>query len=210
MSHVSLIVLLISAAASYLSGGINGAIIMSGLVYHEDIRTKGSGNPGFTNFKRVYGLHAVTWSVMLLDILKTALPILITGLLLQSLDGMWQLGCAWSGLFCMLGHCFPVWYQFRGGKAFIAGFASIWFVDPLVGLISLSLFLLTLFTIRIMSISSCLALFIYPIMLAVLGHADADVIALSGLAALLVIVRHYPNFVKLIHGQESRFHLRNK
>ncbi len=69
--------LLIIAVVSYLLGGVNGAIIMSRLVYHEDIRKSGSNNPGFTNFKRVYGLNAAAWSVMLIDILKTALPVYV-------------------------------------------------------------------------------------------------------------------------------------
>ena len=118
--------LLIIAVVSYLLGGVNGAIIMSRLVYHEDIRKSGSNNPGFTNFKRVYGLNAAAWSVMLIDILKTALPVFLSAVYMGVMyDDMWQFGAQFAGLFCMLGHCFPVWYGFKGGKAFIAGFAKI-------------------------------------------------------------------------------------
>ena len=97
------------AAVSYVLGGVNGAIIMSKLVYHEDIRESGSNNPGFTNFKRVYGLNAAAWSVLLIDILKTALPVFAAAVYMDIVfDGMWQFGAQFAGLFCMLGHCFPV------------------------------------------------------------------------------------------------------
>ena len=173
--------LLIIAVVSYLLGGVNGAIIMSRLVYHEDIRKSGSNNPGFTNFKRVYGLNAAAWSVMLIDILKTALPVFLSAVYMGVMyDDMWQFGAQFAGLFCMLGHCFPVWYGFKGGKAFIAGFATIWFVDWRMTLI------------------------------AYLGYSNVWVEVLAIAAAALVIIRHYPNFVKLVHGTESKFTLSSK
>ena len=150
--------LLIIAVVSYLLGGVNGAIIMSRLVYHEDIRKSGSNNPGFTNFKRVYGLNAAAWSVMLIDILKTALPVFLSAVYMGIMyDDMWQFGAQFAGLFCMLGHCFPVWYGFKGGKAFIAGFATIWFVDWRMTLIAMAIFFAVLFIGKYMSVASCTA-----------------------------------------------------
>lgn len=194
----------VSAVCSYLLGGVNGAIIMSSLVYHEDIREKGSSNPGFTNFKRVYGLSAVTWSVMLIDILKTLVPVMITAVAFGRFFNMYQIGAAFSGLCCMLGHCFPVWYSFRGGKAFIAGFTTIWFVDWRMALIATVIFFIVLVACRYMSVASCTAAFCCPIILMFLA-TPFNVVILSSLSALLVIVRHYPNFVKLINKQESKF-----
>lgn len=195
----------ILAVISYLIGGLNGAIIMSRLVYQEDIREKGSQNPGFTNFKRVYGNGWITWVVLILDIIKTALPVLLSAIICNSMFGLWQLGAAFSGLFCMLGHCFPVWYRFKGGKAFIAGFATTWFVDYRMALIATAIFFIVLFSCKIMSVSSCTAALTCPIALALLGPASMQVEAVCILSALLVIVRHYPNFIKLIHGKESKF-----
>ena len=71
----------ISAACAYLLGGLNTAIVFSKLIYHEDIRTRGSGNPGFTNFKRVYGWK-FAWLVLLVDVTKAVLPCLIFALAL--------------------------------------------------------------------------------------------------------------------------------
>ena len=203
-------ILLVIALLSYVAGGINGAIIMSKLIYHEDIRKSGSNNPGFTNFKRVYGLNAAAWAVLLIDILKTALPVFISAVYMSFEFDMWQFGAQFSGIFCMLGHCFPVWYGFKGGKAFIAGFATIWFVDWRMMLIAMAIFFLLLFTLKYMSVASCTAAFSCPVSLFYLGYSNAWVEVLAVAAAALVIVRHYPNFVKLVHGTESKFSLSSK
>ena len=203
-------ILLVIALLSYVMGGVNGAIIMSKLIYHEDIRKSGSNNPGFTNFKRVYGLNAAAWSVLLIDILKTALPVFLSAVYMSFEYDMWQFGAQFSGLFCMFGHCFPVWYGFKGGKAFIAGFATIWFVDWRMTLIAMAIFFLLLFTLKYMSVASCTAAFSCPISLFYLGYSNAWVEVLAVAAAALVIVRHYPNFVKLVHGTESKFSLSSK
>ncbi|MBQ1452362.1 MAG: glycerol-3-phosphate acyltransferase [Ruminococcus sp.] len=202
--------LLVIALLCYVAGGINGAIIMSKLLYHEDIRKSGSNNPGFTNFKRVYGLNAAAWSVLLIDILKTALPVFLSAVFMSFRYDMWQFGAQFAGLFCMLGHCFPVWYGFKGGKAFIAGFATIWFVDWRMTLIAMAIFFLLLFTLKYMSVASCTAALSCPISLFYLGYSDVWVEVMAVAAAALVIVRHYPNFVKLVHGTESKFSLSSK
>lgn len=202
--------LLVIALLCYVAGGINGAIIMSKLLYHEDIRKSGSNNPGFTNFKRVYGLNAAAWSVLLIDILKTALPVFLSAVFMSFRYDMWQFGAQFAGLFCMLGHCFPVWYGFKGGKAFIAGFATIWFVDWRMTLIAMAIFFLLLFTLKYMSVASCTAALSCPISLFYLGYSDVWVEVMAVAAAALVIMRHYPNFVKLVHGTESKFSLSSK
>ncbi len=203
-------VLLVSAVMSYLCGGINGAIILSQLVYKQDIREYGSKNPGFTNFKRTYGNGIVTWLVMVIDIMKTALPVFLTALTMQTMFGMWQFGAQFSGLFCMIGHCFPVWYGFKGGKAFMAGFATIWFVDWRMTLMAMVLFLAVLFIGKYMSVASCSAALFCPIALACLGPSSIWVELMSIAAAMLVILRHIPNFKKLLRGQENKFSLKSK
>lgn len=210
MDYRIIIVLVISAVISYLVGGVNAAIIMSRLLHHEDIREKGSKNPGFTNYKRVYGMSAAAVFVMLADILKAMLCALITALICKNMADMWQLGAQVSGLFCMLGHCFPVWYGFKGGKAFMTGFGTAWLVDWRMTLIAMIIFLVILFTVKYMSVSSCVASIICPIILMFLGVDHPAVQFLSFLAALLVIARHYPNFIKLKNGTESKFSLLNK
>lgn len=207
------------ALVSYLCGGVNFAIIMSKALYHEDIREKGSGNPGFTNFKRTYGNKFSSWMVLVLDWMKTLIPVMVTALCFKYLidDSLWQFGAQFSGLFCMLGHCFPIFYGFKGGKAFIAGAATLFFVDYRVGLICLAIFMLLLFTIRYMSIASCTFALCGPIGVSLFNIPNYStqpicyvVMALSICAALLVCIRHYPNFIKLKNHQESKFYLKSK
>ena len=202
--------LCVSAVVSYLLGGLNGAIMLSKLVYKQDIREFGSNNPGFTNFKRTYGNGFVTWLVLIIDILKTALPVFLTALIMWINFDKWQFGAQFSGMFCMIGHCFPVWYKFKGGKAFIAGFATIWFVDWRMTLIAMAVFFILLFTLKYMSVASCSAAAVCPIALAFLGPASIWVELMAIACALLVILRHYPNFKKLANGTESKFSLSSK
>lgn len=204
------LILAASAVVSYLLGGLNGAIMLSRAVYHQDIRELGSKNPGFTNFKRVYGNGIVSWLVIVIDMLKTVIPILATALLMSNLFNMWQFGAQFSGFFCMIGHCFPVWYRFKGGKAFITGFATIWFVDWRMTIAAMIVFFLVLFVGKYMSVASCSAALFCPIALACLSPESVWVELMAIAAALLVILRHYPNFVKLVHGTESKFSLRSK
>ena len=203
-------VLCVSAVVSYLLGGLNGAIILSKLVYKQDIRDFGSNNPGFTNFKRTYGNGFVTWLVLIFDILKTALPVFLTALIMWQMFDKWQFGAQFSGMFCMIGHCFPVWYKFKGGKGFLAGFATIWFVDWRMTLIAMAVFFILLFTLKYMSVASCSAAAVCPIALAYLGPASIGVELMAIACALLVILRHIPNFKKLANGTESKFSLSSK
>ena len=203
-------VLCVSAVVSYLLGGLNGAIILSKLVYKQDIRDFGSNNPGFTNFKRTYGNGFVTWLVLIFDILKTALPVFLTALIMWQMFDKWQFGAQFSGMFCMIGHCFPVWYKFKGGKAFLAGFATIWFVDWRMTLIAMAVFFALLFTLKYMSVASCSAAAVCPIALAFLGPASIGVELMAIACALLVILRHIPNIKKLANGTESKFSLSSK
>lgn len=200
----------ISAVCAYLLGGINGAIILSRAVYHEDIRSLGSKNPGFTNFKRLHGFCPATFAVMAIDIFKTILPTLAFRILFEQYGFLAQFGAVWTLLFCMLGHVFPVWYGFKGGKAVLAYLSGIWFVDWRMGLICFGIFVVILLTIRYMSLASMTFAFTSPIVLALLGCRDWAVLVTSSVLSILVIVRHWQNIQRLIKGIESKFTLRSK
>ena len=214
------LILIAVALISYIIGSINPAIIMSKIIYNEDIRELGSGNPGFTNFKRVYGNKFTTWLVLILDWLKTLVPVMVTGIIFYINFDLYQYGCQFSGLFVMLGHCFPIFYKFKGGKAFIAGAATLFFVDYRAGLIMICIFMLILFTVRFMSLASTISAFISPIVIALFNipnFMNSKTLAITVLttllslcAATLIILRHIPNFIKLYKGEESKFYLKNK
>ena len=191
---------------AYLIGGINPAILLSRLLYHQDIRALGSKNPGFTNFKRVYGnRHA--WFVFLLDILKTAVLCAVFCPLFVLCGKSYALGAAYTGLCAMLGHVFPVWYHFKGGKGFLVGATAIWFIDWRTALIALAVWGVLLAMTKYMSLSVICAAFVCPFTHAALGE-PTDVSLLCAAACLLLIVRHRENILRLYKGTESKFRLR--
>ncbi len=198
------------AAFAYLLGGINGAIILSHLVYREDIRKLGSKNPGFTNFKRLHGFAPATFGVMAIDICKTILPVLLAKLVMQNAYGAGQLAAASALLGCMLGHAFPVWYDFKGGKAVLTFLAGVWFVDWRAGLICFAIFVIILFTIRFMSVASMSFAVLFPIVLFILGCRNPITLVIMAVAGILVVARHHQNISRLRAGTESKFYLKKK
>lgn len=191
--------------AAYLLGSLNGPILFSKLHYHEDIRTKGSGNPGFTNFKRVYGNGIWTWLAFGMDFLKSALPVLAGGLLFRYFWDAWQLGAASAGLGCVLGHCYPIWYGFRGGKGVSSWTAAVCLIDWRVALAEVVIFGLVLCCSRFMSLASCVLVVTVPILAALFGPQSVWTVVLTAAAAVLIVFRHRANLKRLAAGTESRF-----
>ena len=198
------------AAFAYLLGGINGAIILSRLVYKENIRELGSKNPGFTNFKRLHGFAPATFGVMAIDICKTILPVLVAKLVMDHTYGAGQLAAAFALLGCMLGHAFPVWYNFKGGKAVMTFLAGVWFVDWRAGLSCFAIFVVILFTIRFMSVASMSFAVLFPVALFVLGCRNPHTLVIMAVAGILVVARHHQNISRLRAGTESKFYLKKK
>ena len=198
------------ALVAYLLGGVNGAIILSRLVYKEDIRELGSKNPGFTNFKRLHGFAPATFGVMAIDICKTILPVLIARLVMNSTYGAGQLAAAAALLGCMLGHAFPVWYNFKGGKAVMTFLAGVWCVDWRAGLICFAIFVIILFTIRFMSVASMSFAVLFPIVVFILGCRNPITLVIMAAAGILVVARHHQNISRLKAGTESKFYLKKK
>lgn len=202
------LLMIFSAVVSYLVSGLNPAIILSKAVYHKDIREYGSGNPGFTNFKRTFG-GWLSWLVMFLDIFKGAAVVSACGFLFYRYFDMWEFGAALSGLFAMLGHVFPVWYKFRGGKGFLVCMTVIWLIDIRAGIISVVIMLLVLLTTRYMSLADICAVVSAPVTLACQAAPEIVVFIVS-VMALLMIWRHSENIERLIDGTEPKFSLRSK
>ncbi|MBQ8025305.1 MAG: glycerol-3-phosphate 1-O-acyltransferase PlsY [Oscillospiraceae bacterium] len=205
------LVLVCSAVISYLSGAVNGAIIASKYYYHKDIRQLGSGNAGLTNYQRVFGWKSAA-VVIIIDVLKTVLPVIATRLIAGHFFGLADTGAVWSGLFVMLGHAFPVYYEFQGGKTVLAGGTVLFFVDWRVALIAWGCFLLCVLLTRYVSLGSIAAGIAYPVAVAALGVGDTYTLILAALSGLLLVCRHHKNIWKLLHGQESKlqFHKEKK
>lgn len=196
----------LAALVPYLLAGLNPSIVLSRLIYRQDIRTQGSKNPGFTNFKRVYGWK-FGWLVFVLDLSKGILVCLLSGLLFRQFVGSFQLGAAYAALFAMLGHAYPVWYGFRGGKTVLVWISSIWFIDWRAALIAIGVMLLLLFTVKIMSLSSMSAGISFLIALGFLGVSHPAVLPICCASVLLLIWRHRSNIERLLDGTEKKFNL---
>ena len=194
---------IISAVFAYFVSGLNPAIIMSKAIYKKDIRTCGSGNPGFTNFKRVFG-NKYAWFVFVLDILKGAVISVVAGLLFRAYVGSWALGVAYAGLFAMLGHTFPIYYGFKGGKGFLVCLSTVWFIDWRAGAIATAVLVIMLPLTKYMSLSTMSALVAGAVAVAAFGGGLA-VSIMYAVCVLFVIVRHKQNIVRLVQGTESKF-----
>ena len=147
---------------------------------------------------------------MAIDICKTILPVLLAQLIMQSAYGEGQLAAAAALLGCMLGHAFPVWYDFKGGKAVMTFLAGVWFVDWRAGLICFAIFVTILFTVRFMSVASMSFAVLFPIVLFILGCRNVVTLIIMAAAGILVVARHHQNISRLKAGTESKFYLKKK
>ena len=184
------------AVGSYLVGSISFSIIMSRLL-GGDVRGKGSGNAGATNMARVYGIlpGILTW---LLDVLKTVLCIWLG----SKLVGDWGLTVAGSA--CIIGHCFPIYYGFKGGKGVSVGCALALMIDLKVFACVMTVFFLVAFTTKKVSLASVLATTSILIFGPVFG-VGIERMLLACVGVLLIDCRHRENIKRLIKGTEPDF-----
>lgn len=186
------------AAASYLLGSINTAIIYTCTVHRHDVRESGSKNAGATNVARVFGAKA---GVITLagDFVKTALSLLLGSLLLG------QTGVLAAAMACLAGHCFPVYYRFRGGKGVAVGAAIALLLSPRAFGVMLTTFLLAfLFTHRV-SVGSIAGATMFPISLLIFGERDVLTLVCAGFVTVMVWFMHRENLKRLAAGTEPEF-----
>jgi glycerol-3-phosphate acyltransferase PlsY len=183
------------ALLGYLLGSIPFGLILTRLAGLGDIRRIGSGNIGATNVLRTgnKGLAAVT---LLLDGAKGAAAVLIA---------VWFGGrdaIAWAGIGAVLGHAFPVWLGFRGGKAVATSYGALIAAAWPVGILAGAIWLVMAALSRISSLAALASFALAPVIAAVL--ADAAVVKLALVIAVLVFARHHTNIRRLIAGTEPR------
>ena len=198
----------IAALLGWLLGGVNLAITLSKAIYHEDIRTVGSKNPGFTNFKRVYG-NRYAWFVFVFDLLKGAVACLFFGFCFAYFGYNFQFGAAYTGLFVMLGHSFPLQYKFKGGKGFLVLLSELFVLDLRAGLIAFAVMTLLLLTLKYMSVATMSALITGAALLFVF-RCDLIAAAIYAVCVIFMIVRHKENIGRLLRGTESKFTFRSR
>lgn len=204
MSFASLALCICVAAGSYLAGCCNGALITSHLFCHDDVRKYGSHNAGLTNFYRVYGGKYAA-CVIAVDMLKALLAVTLGAAVFGQYLGQRLVGEYFSAFFCAVGHIFPAFYSFKGGKGILCSGALLLLLDWRVAAIGWGLFLLLWLTTRYVSLGSVSAAASFPVSTAVFYRDEPAAIVLSVLLAALVIWAHRSNIARLLHGTESRF-----
>lgn len=210
--------ILISAVVPYLLGSVNTAVLISRLFYGADIRTQGSGNGGLTNMLRVYGKKAALF-VLLGDMLKTALSVLFVALFFGFHYGAFAFACNSllyvAGTFCIIGHIFPVYFKFKGGKGVLCTATMVLILSPIAFGVLFGVFILLLAVTHYVSLSSITVGLLYPFALnrimALFGiGASGPIILLTVLIGLLIFYCHRENIVRLREKRENRFYFRKK
>lgn len=187
----------IVAITAYLLGSFNFAIIVSKLLLKSDIRSHGSGNAGATNALRTMGVKKSLF-VIAGDIAKCAIAVTIGYML------MGDLGRLIGGLFVMIGHIFPLYFDFKGGKGVLTGATMLFFFDIRVALIAIGLFAIVFYFTRFVSLGSMIGAASFPIT-TLIFYDDTTIRLLALFMALAVIVMHRANIRRLIAGKEKKF-----
>ena len=196
----SLVILLLG----YFLGCLNGSVMVSHFIIKDDVRQHGSGNAGLTNFYRTYGAKYAL-GVILFDMGKTVIACLIGGAAFDYLAGDWMLGVLLGGLGCELGHMFPVFFGFKGGKCILSGGTLVWLLDWRVGLIAWGLFAALWLLTKYVSLGSVCAAASMPVTTFFFCGQSILYTVLAVLIAALVIWCHRENITRLLHHQERKF-----
>ena len=197
-----LTVIVFCVVIPYLLGSVNLSIMVSSRFFNDDIRRHGSGNAGMTNVMRTYGkrMAALTFAG---DFLKAV----IASLIARCAFGL--LGAYIAGLFCFLGHIFPLYYKFKGGKGVVTACAMMFMTDIRVFLILLIMFVTVVAVSKYVSLGSVVCFLLYPIILDRLGVAGWPVL-ISFTVAVLGTFAHRENIKRIMNRTENRLTFKGK
>jgi len=206
------------ALISYLIGSIPSSL-WAGKIYKKiDLREHGSGNLGATNTFRILGWKAGV-VVSVIDFIKGFVAAFYVSRIAFEIGNIPTVISGWetevfvmifAGLFAVLGHMFPLYAGFKGGKGVLTACGMLYAIEPISISLAFSLFFIILFTTRYVSLASILSTFSYPVFLIILRYGfgmdgiDGSLIVISSIVALTIIVKHRSNIERLRNGTESR------
>ena len=201
--------ILLCMVLPYLLGSLNFAIIISKIFYRDDIRKYGSGNAGTTNMLRTYGKLPAA-ATLLLDMSKGAISVLL-GLLILGTGVYTEAGYTSvfsgtyiAGLFAILGHMFPCFYRFKGGKGVATTAVVVLCTNPFLFAILLLAFVIIVAGSKMISLGSVMCMLLYPVLMSRLAAEQPQGILISFLIAALVIFMHRSNIKRIWEGKESK------
>ncbi len=197
-------IMFLTAAVSYLLGSIPFGLILLRVFRGQDVRLTGSGNIGATNVAR----SSLTLGVftLVLDALKGLAAVALTRAFFPGRNVLAGL----AALFAILGHMFPLWLKFRGGKGVATALGSFALLAPKTLLVTLGVFIAVVLVCRRVSLASILAVALFPVLVWWLhDYGNAPQVLLSmAIASVLIIARHHQNIRRLLAGTEPRFQWR--
>lgn len=211
----SVLIIVASALQAYLLGSIDTGILISKFVYHDDVRTHGSGAAGMTNMLRTFGKKAAAMTAAG-DVLKGALAVCIGrwlfGLLPAGAAVSPYLGVYLAAIFAVLGHLYPLYFGFKGGKGVLVAGGAILAIQPVLLPFLAAIFLICLIPTGMVSLGSVVMAALYPVLTILYGvfkgyaAADLTVCAIgAGFMSGMVIYMHRANIQRIREGKEYRF-----
>ena len=187
---------------SYLLGNISGGMIFGKLLFNKDIRDYGSKNAGTTNALRVFGIKAGALT-FLVDVLKSLLACFI-GMKLLGLSGILL-----AGIFVVIGHNWPIFLNFKGGKGIASSFGFIMFLDYKIAIVAIIIFIIIVILTKYISLGSMLTTtLVLPISYIFFGYRNIYVLLTFLFLASLSIFRHNSNIIRLINGNENKIKIK--
>lgn len=218
------IIAVLTALIAYLIGSVSGAIILSKGISGRDIRSEGSKNAGTTNMLRIHGKSAALMT-LLIDVLKGVVAVLI-GVIIDNVmqlqtypvntDGLYLLGTMKyiAAVFAVLGHDFPIYFGFKGGKGVATSLGVILVLDWKIGLIVLAAALVIMLTTKFVSLGSISAAVIYVcavlVFMSATNQYNMAYFLCAFIIAFLVIIKHHENIKRLKSGTENKLSFKAK
>jgi glycerol-3-phosphate acyltransferase PlsY len=207
-----LLLTVLAVIAGYLIGSLSFAVLVSRSMGLADPRSYGSGNPGATNVLRS-GSKKAAIATLLLDAAKGWLPVFVVRVFGPA-HGLDDMAVALTGLAAFLGHLYPLYFRFQGGKGVATALGVLLGIAPLLGLATLLTWLILAVFFRYSSLASLVAAVFAPFYLALGGGIawpkSAAIVAATTVMAVLLIWRHRLNIRRLLAGQESRLGSKKK
>ena len=201
---------IIIAIIAYLIGSINFSVIISKRMAGFDVREKGSGNAGTTNMLRSIGVKAAVIT-LLCDILKGVVVILIAILIGNIVDGLDDaLLVQLAGIFVIIGHTFPIFFGFKGGKGIATSLGVLLMINWQIGLICLVFALILMAITRMVSVGSIAAAILFPVLVVFIGQNyivpvnNWSYLIFSIIIAILVLFNHRENLKRIFTGKENK------
>lgn len=201
--HIVIPSFILLLLVGYLLGSLNFALIVSKKMFDDDVRTHGSGNAGMTNMMRTYGKKAAALTLSG-DALKAVVSVML-GILLMGIQGAFV-----AGLGCFIGHTWPLYYKFHGGKGVVTAITLVLCTTPVVGLILLLFFIIIVGFTKYISLGSVMCALIYPLIMARMTNAGIVETVCGILMAVLIVFNHRENIKRLYSGKENKFSFSKK